>query len=96
MAKKQSLATKIRTNRKRSSGTAEGLDLNLRIDFSQIVFRILKVGKATPEQLADASGHSLPVVDAILRADYDVDTADIGSIAAALGVEFHLRADTAM
>ncbi len=93
MAKKKSLAAKIRANTKRTSGTAEGLALDLRLDVAQMVFRILKVGGATPEELCEASGIYLRKIKAILAADFNLSTEDIGTIAWALGVNFHLRGE---
>lgn len=92
MAKK-SLTTKIEANRKRASGTAAGYALELRIDLAQLVFRILKVGEATPEELSETTGMTLRKIKTILAADFNVSTEDMGMIGWALGVNFHLRGE---
>lgn len=93
MAKKKTLAVKIAANRKRADGTAARLALELRIDLAQLVFRILKMGGATPEELSEASGIYLRKIKAILSADFNASTDDMGTIGWALGVNFHLRAE---
>lgn len=88
-AKKKSLADKIEANRKRALGTAAGNALRLRIDLAMIVFQVLKIGEATPLELSIESKIGLPRIKAILNADDNCTTADIGSLGFALGVPLH-------
>lgn len=93
MAKKKSLAEKIAANRRRIDGTAAGLAMELRIDIAQLTFRILKMGGAKPQDLVAPTRFRAQKVNSILSADCNLTMEDIGTIAFALGVNFHLRAE---